>query len=83
MKIIERIQSMSKIALTVEEEAKVLMFIETFEKQCSKLLPNVASNNIKPSVSDNILYDVDNEKIKNGDCRPIPSWFVTRCKIKN
>lgn len=82
MKIIERIKSMSKIALTGAEEEKLLTFIEAFEKQCGKLLPE--SDEYIINILDNLSVHYDNiEEENKEEYRHTSSPFAVRCKIKD
>ena len=82
MKIIERIKSMSKIGLTADEEVKLSTFIEAFEKQCDKLLPEVDGKSINKL--DNLSVHYDNIEGENKEeYRHTSSPFAVRYKIKD
>ena len=82
MKIIERIKSMSKIGLTAKEEEKLLTFIEAFEKQCYKLLPEADGYIINKLDNLSVHYDNIEEENKE-DYRHTSSPFSVRYKIKD
>lgn len=82
MKIIERIKSMSKIGLTAKEEEKLSTFIEAFEKQCDKLLPEADGYIINKLDNLSVHYDNIEEENKE-DCRHTSSPFAVRYKIKD
>jgi len=82
MKIIERIKSMSKIGLTAKEEEKLSTFIEAFEKQCDKLLPEADGHIINKLDNLSVHYDNIEEKNKE-EYRHASSLFAVRYKIKD
>lgn len=82
MKIIERIKSMSKIGLSADEEAKLSTFIEAFEKQCDKLLPEVDGKSINYFDNLSVHYDNIEEEYKE-DYRHTSLPFAVRYKIKD